>query len=95
MTNYQKGARFERAYIAMKEATGLWVAVRSAGSHSPIDVSLFPLKDGEMVYACQLKRGKKYMEKPTDEFINLKIKGNVQKLWVSKKDRGKIEEKRV
>jgi Holliday junction resolvase len=37
MTNYQKGARKERKLVNQARAHGL-TALRSAGSHSPIDV---------------------------------------------------------
>jgi len=52
MSNYSKGANFERRVRKHFEAEG-WVVFRSAGSHSPAD--LIALKAGEvMLIQCQL-----------------------------------------
>lgn len=37
--NYQKGVRLEREVIKIFEKEG-WIAQRTAGSHSPFDVTL-------------------------------------------------------
>jgi Holliday junction resolvase len=37
MTNYSRGANFERAIVKDLEAKGYW-CMRSAGSHGPVDV---------------------------------------------------------
>lgn len=52
MTNYERGAAFERQVKADLEANG-YVAVRAAGSHSPVDVYAF--RSGEVVFVqCKL-----------------------------------------
>jgi len=51
MTNYSRGANFERRVRRHLENEG-WVVFRSAGSHSPAD--LIALKAGEvMLVQCQ------------------------------------------
>ena len=40
MTNYERGARFERDVLKDFEAHG-WTAIRAAGSHTPADVYAF------------------------------------------------------
>jgi Holliday junction resolvase len=51
MTNYQKGANFERLVLKDLRNKG-WLAIRSAGSHSKIDI--LAVKEG-LIRAIQCK----------------------------------------
>ncbi|MEM3416427.1 MAG: hypothetical protein QW719_03755 [Candidatus Micrarchaeaceae archaeon] len=53
MTNYAKGANFERKLIAEAYARGAKYAVRTAGSHTPIDVIVI---FGSRIYLIQAKK---------------------------------------
>ena len=59
--NYNKGVRFERAFI--KEHSSSYIGLRTAGSHSPVDIILIPKNAGNVVL-CQLKCYKKGSPKP-------------------------------
>ena len=52
-TNYNRGAQCERALIAKLEGMG-YSCVRSAGSHTPVDVVAW---DSHQIRAIQVKRG--------------------------------------
>ena len=54
MTQYEKGARFERRIKKHFEALG-WICFRSAGSHSPAD--LICIRKGEtLLIQCQTEK---------------------------------------
>ena len=53
-TNYARGAAFERAIVQHFRDHGFF-AVRSAGSHSPVDVVAW---DADSLYLIQAKTGK-------------------------------------
>ena len=90
MTNYQKGASFERDFI--KKMSDNYYGVRTAGSHSQIDFILLPKPTSPFsrVVACQLKRYKKGACKPkiTQEFRDLQFldDADIVKWWVCRKD---------
>lgn len=51
MTNYQRGAIFERRVKARLEACGYFV-LRSAGSHSPVDLCAFKPEGWPLFVQC-------------------------------------------
>jgi Holliday junction resolvase len=55
MTNYERGARFERAIMADLSVDGFEV-FRMAGSHSPVDV--FAMKPGQLLLIQAKLNGK-------------------------------------
>jgi Holliday junction resolvase len=66
LTNYERGAKFERKVKKMLESLGLFV-VRSAGSHGPVDlVALSTSK----VFLLQCK-AEKYRKRRTVDMENL------------------------
>jgi Holliday junction resolvase len=59
MTNYGNGVRFEYEMMKFYVAHGYFV-MRSAGSHSPVDLIAFKVVDGRMVgYLIQCKKEKR------------------------------------
>jgi Holliday junction resolvase len=65
MTNYRRGYEIERKIVNMLRDEG-YIAVRSAGSHSPIDV--FGIKP-DIIRLVQVKRVKTYREHMFDADI--------------------------
>lgn len=54
MSNYSRGANFERRVMKNLEARS-WTVFRSAGSHSPVD--LVAIRMGEVqLYQCQIDK---------------------------------------
>ena len=56
MSNYRKGYRAEREIMEYMKVQYGCVSVRSAGSHSPIDILA---GNGKQVFAIQVKAGKR------------------------------------
>jgi len=85
---YVKGANFERQFIADKEKE--YICVRSAGSHSAIDVVLIPrgMHKFSNIILCQLKTYKKGKVKPKPDkaFVELDCGENCTKWWVTRQD---------
>ena len=75
MTNYAKGYNYEREVKEQLEKQGYFV-IRSAGSHSAIDLIAFLINapKGLKVLFLQLKRGKKIYETSTAEACRVKIR---------------------
>lgn len=92
--NYRKGADFERDFKALKEKEGFLV-VRSAGSHSCVDLVLIPLgrHNFSNIVVCQLKAYKKGKSKPKPDkaFVELELGENATKWWVTKEDYKPVE----
>ena len=61
MNKYKKGADFERDVVNEARAKG-FIAFRSAGSHSPIDVCIIDIKN-KAIYFHQCKAGR-YAHRP-------------------------------
>lgn len=92
-SNYQKGAAFEREFMEIARTRGYY-PVRTAGSHSLIDVVLLPQAGGphRNVVVCQLKRYAKTKPKIEKAFVDLEFdEEGITKWWVSRKDRGLLE----
>ena len=87
--NYLKGVAFEREFMKEHEASGNFMAIRTAGSHSPFDVILIPLGSHSefSTIVCQLKRHKGSAPKPPESFVGLDLGMNVTKWWVTRQDR--------
>lgn len=87
MTNYAKGACAERDFIERMKPQGYY-GVRTAGSHSLIDVVLLPLaaSNHKNVVVCQLKIYAGSKPKPSKEFKDLKFEEGITKWWVTRKD---------
>ena len=74
MTIYKKGARKEYAIIEQLRKNGFYIAQRSAGSHSPIDIFAIN-KDTRTIKFIQSKRTlRKDMS-----FIDPKLKEKIEK----------------
>lgn len=87
-SNYRKGSNFERQFSASKKSE--YICVRSAGSHSAIDLVLIPRgrHNFSNIVVCQLKcykRGKS-KPKPDKAFVELACGKNCTKWWVTKED---------
>ena len=67
-TNYQRGADKERRIVNLFKAQGC-TALRSAGSHSPIDVIAIDPKDKEIFLIQSKLRGHKNLSKKEKEKI--------------------------
>jgi len=55
INRYRKGADYERKIVNAAKKKG-YIAFRSAGSHSPIDVCVINAKDGK-IHLIQAKTG--------------------------------------
>ncbi len=89
MTNYSKGANFERRIQHYYDSLN-YLTIRSAGSHSPIDLLAIPKGDDSRPFiAIQCKSYKKTRPKPDPAFIALKIPAT--KVWATKKFHKPIE----
>lgn len=88
-SNYNSGANFERHFMREMEKDG-WKCLRSAGSHSMLDVILIPTTKSkeQKVIGCQLKTYSNLQPKPSKEFTDLDI--NIEKWWVTKKKYSRI-----
>jgi hypothetical protein len=89
LTQYQKGASFERSFIADWNKKG-YDGYRMAGSHTEVDVILIRRLNcdyGIPIALCQLKRHKRSAPKPTKAFKDLSRWHFTEKWWVTRKDR--------
>lgn len=64
---YQKGADAERAMVRKLKSLG-YMAARSAGSHSPIDVWAIH-HERRVIRLIQMKTGKSYSEKSKQKIL--------------------------
>jgi len=80
--NYIAGRAFEYEVIEHFEKEG-YHPVRSAGSHTPIDIVCLVYQNKGLPLAIQCKKYKKYKPKPDEQFVTLKV--NATKLWCTKK----------
>jgi Holliday junction resolvase len=92
-SNYQKGAKFERAIISTFKKAG-YSGFRSAGSHSPVDIILVAQTEEQRpnVVLAQCKRYSKGKPPlPSAEFKALKTPSCCVKWWVTRKDREQVK----
>ena len=83
MTNYARGAQFERMVVADLRKHG-YIAERVAGSHSPADIHAF--KDGSVMFV-QCKRDGRLATDEWNAFIDYCEKASAVPVMASKEQR--------
>ena len=84
MTNYDRGAAFERMVVADLRKHG-YIAERVAGSHSPADIHAF--KSGQVVFV-QCKRDGRLSPDEWNGFLDYCNKASAVPVMASKAQRG-------
>lgn len=88
MTNYSRGADFERAVKADLEGKG-WFVVRSAGSHGAVD--LVAIGEGGVIRFIQAKINGKMSWKDREEITELAAEYGAEAIMASRPRRGMID----
>jgi len=84
--NYNKGSNFERAIVADLQMKGFF-AIRSAGSHSPIDV--IAIRKGE-VWGVQAKLAGYVSRDDKTKLLNIMDKFGIKPMIATKKRDGRM-----
>lgn len=79
MTKYHQGANYERKLIKQLKEMGASVVIRTAGSHSPIDVVAF-FNDCTQIYQVKkTSENKAYFKSDIDKLRKLDIDPEISK----------------
>ena len=88
MTNYRRGVETERKIMAILEEAG-YVAVRTAGSHGPVDVIGIGPNSIRCIQAKRTKKGTFSYEQELDQLRQLPRNPHVSyELWVWRDNKG-------